>query len=257
MRYGKYGPRTNKSNMRFSPRVNTICCLTEDGGGSKSARSEANGRIRTIEKREWKEYEEMANDDIETSENNIIDIDSEIHYWGEDLTEYEYKNIVSNGVIWEALVPKKPVVKPKKKRGSKMVSPNACSVCNRDKENHFTRNSDTVGMHTWVEPSNELRKERLQSNRGNRIAHALAQFLVDHEYSIDIDSDYGLEEFRKFIVRYKRVGIRTAEDIAFFNRLAIAYNAGYEFTGKRDYQHHGYETRFNKEFFKRIKANDA
>lgn len=45
---------------------------------------------------------------------------------------------------------------------------NGCAFCGQLQRNHGMTSAGSKGLHRWVEPSNELRKQRFKENRKAR-----------------------------------------------------------------------------------------
>ncbi|MFE2751606.1 hypothetical protein ACFXGA_06335 [Actinosynnema sp. NPDC059335] len=46
-----------------------------------------------------------------------------------------------------------------------LIEPNACRYCDLPKNGHYTSGSSLVGLHTWVEPTDQMRLTRMRARR--------------------------------------------------------------------------------------------
>lgn len=49
-------------------------------------------------------------------------------------------------------------------------TPNSCAHCGIDQRQHMQRWAPTIGWHQWVEPSDQIRKQRMLARHEARIA---------------------------------------------------------------------------------------
>lgn len=77
-------------------------------------------------------------------------------------------------------------------------SPNACAACGRDRQYHYNSGHPVIGMHTWIEPTDAVRKFRIKARGEYSLYDALDRlvrltdsitplsFIMDHRDDVSM-----------------------------------------------------------------------